>query len=255
MRTTVFLAATLCALVATEAAVTSAEAAQRIGVASAVSNRVTGAIGGKTKRLRAGDAVVQNEVVRTRAKSTAQFLFRDETALTPGPGSRVKLDRFVYDPDRRIGKIVINATKGAFRFVSGAARSSSYRIKTPAATIGVRGTVFDWFIDNGGNLIVVLVRGAVDVCPNRRRCIAITRPGHYVAVKRDGTATRPRSSRGQLWNVARGVPFPLFGTQVNNDFSAPPDTRDFIDERGFGANPGGIDPGGQQTLPGISPNP
>ncbi len=240
VRATVLFAGVIVALAATDAAY----AASRIGVASAVSNSVTGTIAGKTKRMRAGDGVVQNEVVRTRARSTAQLLFRDQTALTVGPKSRVKLDRYVYNPSSRSGKIVLNSTRGAFRFVSGVAKSRTYRIRTPVAAIGVRGTIFDWFIDAQGNLVVVHVRGIVDVCPYRRRgCLTMTRPGQVVAVRRDGSTSGPRRATRRSWNVTNGVPFPLFSSDFGSDF-APPHQREVIDERGFGANPGGSVGGG-----------
>ena len=58
------------------------------------------------------------------------------------PPSEVRLDRFVYNPDRKAGNVVIEASRGAFRFVSGSQNPSNYTIKTPLATIGVRGAIF-----------------------------------------------------------------------------------------------------------------
>lgn len=212
-------------------------AASRIGVAAGVENQVTGQVGGAPVRLQVGDGVFQDQVVETAVKSTAQLLFRDETALTVGPGSRVVLDKFVYNPASKTGDIVLNATKGAFRFVSGSARSSSYKIKTPVATIGVRGTIFDYFINALGELILVLVEGEVEVCPNGAACMTISQPGQYVLVKADGSIGGPYSWSGALWDVALGVPFPLFGRRFENDqtetpvFVDPTDLNDALDGR------------------------
>ena len=47
-----------------------------------------------------GDDVYREEGVKTSADSTAKLVLRDNTILTVGPGSFVKLDKFVYDhPD------------------------------------------------------------------------------------------------------------------------------------------------------------
>ena len=56
--------------------------------------------------------------------------------------SEVRLDRFVYNPDRSTGQVTVEASRGVFRFVTGSQDPKSYAIKTPIATIGVRGTEF-----------------------------------------------------------------------------------------------------------------
>src|SRR5262245_22200947 len=54
-------------------------------------------------------------------------------------GSSVRLDRFIYDPNRGTGEVILNATRGSFRFSTGAQGSKSYQVKTPYGTLGVRG--------------------------------------------------------------------------------------------------------------------
>ena len=51
----------------------------------------------------------------------------------------MKLDKFVYDPSGSSGAVVIEATKGAFRFVTGSQDKRVYQIKTPFGTLGIRG--------------------------------------------------------------------------------------------------------------------
>jgi hypothetical protein len=61
--------------------------------------------------LQKGDEVVRNEVVRTAADSDARLVFRDDTNLSLGPGSTLKLDRTVFD-DPKAGDIAIKLTSG-----------------------------------------------------------------------------------------------------------------------------------------------
>lgn len=124
-----------------------AQAADGIGVTSAAQNHVDGIMNGQTAPLKVGSAVYQNQHVRTGAASTAQLLFRDQTSLSVGPSSEVTLDKFVYDPSRNTGDMVVSATRGAFRFVSGTQEPHNYQVHTPVATIGVRGTVVDGIVD------------------------------------------------------------------------------------------------------------
>jgi hypothetical protein len=116
-------------------------AESKIGVASVAKNQVHGILGGTTRAMSAGSELFSNETVRTGEASQAQLLFLDQTSLSVGARSEVKLDRFVYNPDRKAGNVVIETSRGAFRFVSGSQNPSNYTIKTPLATIGVRGTI------------------------------------------------------------------------------------------------------------------
>src|SRR5262245_60957377 len=136
--------------------------ADHIGVAAAVKDNVRATVEGVTKPLGAGNSLYQNEVVATDAQSMAQLLFLDQTSLSVGPKSEVKLDKFVYDPERKQGDVVLAATRGAFRFVTGAQDPKSYTLKTPVATIGVRGTIVDYGIENG-RLVIRLVEGKASI--------------------------------------------------------------------------------------------
>jgi hypothetical protein len=65
--------------------------------------------------------------------------FIDSTNLSVGSSSSVRLDKFVYDPKKGSGRVAIDITKGAFRFVTGAQNKGDYKVKTPTGTIGMRG--------------------------------------------------------------------------------------------------------------------
>ena len=54
--------------------------------------------------------------------------------------SSVKLNKFIYDPNRSSGKAVFDAAKGSFRFTTGAqGGGGTHQIKTPYGTLGIRG--------------------------------------------------------------------------------------------------------------------
>jgi hypothetical protein len=128
----------------------------KIGVASATRNQVHGIIGGTSRAVSTGSAIFSDETVRTGEASLAQLLFLDQTSLSVEARSEVRLDRFVYNPERKSGNVVLEARRGAFRFVSGSQNPSNYTIKTPLATIGVRGTIFNARIGRTDEHIYVL---------------------------------------------------------------------------------------------------
>lgn len=123
------------------AAVIAAEA-QKIGVTSIVVRSVTGNLEEQRRQLVIDDRVHRNEILTTAEASAAEVVFLDGTKVSLGPKVKLTLDEFVYDPDTKNGKFVMTATEGVFRFFSGNLDKSSYVIRTPTATIGIRGTIF-----------------------------------------------------------------------------------------------------------------
>jgi hypothetical protein len=111
----------------------------QIGSAKSTRNQVEGIVGGQSKQLSSGGAVFPDETVRTGTNAVADLVFIDNTNLSVGPTSEVKLDKFVYDPSGSNGAVVIQATRGAFRFVTGSQDKRVYQIKTPFGTLGIRG--------------------------------------------------------------------------------------------------------------------
>ena len=51
--------------------------------------------------------------------------------------AKVRLDKFVYDPNKGTGSTVIEATRGTFRFTTGS--PGEVKIKTPYGMLGTRG--------------------------------------------------------------------------------------------------------------------
>src|SRR5690606_23169970 len=113
-------------------------------------NLVTAAFNRDTRTLQQGDRVHQDELIEVGLDATSELKLDDETKLALGPGARLMLDKFVYDPARTKGSIVLDLVKGSFRFVTGVAEMPPYVIKTPSAAITVRGTIFDVYVEDNG---------------------------------------------------------------------------------------------------------
>ena len=115
---------------------TGANAQTRIGSASSVTPEASGSVGGT---LAVGSGVHANETIKTGSSGQAGLRFNDQSNLSVGHSSQVRLDKFVYDPNEGTGSTVIEATRGTFRFSTGAQNGGQVRIKTPYGTLGVRG--------------------------------------------------------------------------------------------------------------------
>ena len=106
----------------------------KIGVAASIRPNAEGVIGANSRTLSSGSELYANETVRTGNVGRANLMFIDNTNLTVGPTSEVLLDEFVYDPIGSSGRVVMQATRGAFRFDTGKQDHSAYQLKTPYGT-------------------------------------------------------------------------------------------------------------------------
>jgi trimeric autotransporter adhesin len=115
---------------------TASNAQTRIGSTSSVQPEASGSVGGT---LAVGSGVHANETIKTGTAGQAGLRFNDQSNLSVGKSSQVRLDKFVYDPNKGTGTTVIEATRGTFRFTTGAQNKGEVKIKTPYGTLGTRG--------------------------------------------------------------------------------------------------------------------
>ena len=131
-------ASVLAALFAMQSAACNAE--PRIGTAASTRPKVEAVTEGNTQALSDGSGIYANQTVRTGNRGMADLVFIDSTNLSVGPTSEVRLDKFVYDPTGSSGSVVLQATRGKFRFATGSQAKRAYQFGTPDGTLGVHGT-------------------------------------------------------------------------------------------------------------------
>jgi hypothetical protein len=90
-----------------------------------------------------GQAVFEADGLRTGPDGRIGITLKDDTRVSLGPSSEVRLDRFVYAPgDGQLG-FVLRMVRGVAAYVSGRIAKLSpdaIRLETPQAIVGVRGT-------------------------------------------------------------------------------------------------------------------
>lgn len=155
-------AAAMLWLVAATAAA-PAQAQVDVGHAQKVVNVVEGAFQGNVRRIVVDDTVRHDEAITTAADSAARLLFVDGSTLSVGPSSSLTLDDFVYDPGRGMTTAVVELSAGVLRFVSGGAGAQAYTFRTPAATIGIRGTIIEIVVRSSGDTILRVLDGTATV--------------------------------------------------------------------------------------------
>ncbi len=178
-----------------------AHAQARVGEAAVVKNRVVSVSASQTSPINVGDNVLRDEVVQTGADSAARLVMADSTNLSLGANATVTLDRATFNDEHTYRDIAVRLTTGAFRFVTGHSEKTAYKITTPIATIGVRGTVLD-ILSQRGQTTVVLQEGAASVCTLRFQCLELTQPGDTAVIALTGGKATIHKTNHSSWNFA-----------------------------------------------------
>ena len=109
-------------------------------------------------------AVEMNDTVST-ARAKATLTFEDKTTVKLTEHSKMIIDDFVYDPKKGAGKLGMKMALGTARYASGQIAKNNPQqvaIKTPTASIAVRGTDFSMTVDELGRSLVVLLPSCDD---------------------------------------------------------------------------------------------
>ena len=165
-----------------------ARAALEIGTTIKVVNQVSVHVGAKVstktpnRRLKLGDNVVYRETVTTGEKSAVNIRLIDESTLIMGELTEMILDSLVYDPNRGVVEGSIEVLNGMFRFSTSGVKMN-VTIRTPVATLGVRGTKFDVLASDEATEVAVL-EGTIEIT-SALGTESVTR-GQVYRVGRDG---------------------------------------------------------------------
>lgn len=109
--------------------------------------------------LAQGNPVYRNSVIVTKDTGHVEVKFADGTVLSQGINGRLAIDKYVFDQHGASpSSLLFNMGQGAFRVISGKIAEQNpenFNVKTPLATIGIRGT--DFTIETGpqGEMILV----------------------------------------------------------------------------------------------------
>ena len=103
--------------------------------------------------------IFQYNTVKT-GKGKVAIGFIDDTRVDVTEHSKLIIDEFVYDPNTKTGTLSLKAALGTIRYASGQiakTNPTNVQIKTPTATIGVRGTDFTMTVDEIGSSTIILL--------------------------------------------------------------------------------------------------
>lgn len=101
----------------------------------------------QSRVLNLGAAIYERDQVQTGIKSFAVIAFQDKTRVTLSPMSAFRIEEHEYKPEQPDeNNSFFSFLQGGLRLVTGAIgrlNRKAFRVATPTATIGIRGTGFD----------------------------------------------------------------------------------------------------------------
>lgn len=92
-----------------------------------------------------GFKVRLNDQFKTGRDGAVGIIFVDDTVISLGPNTILVMDEYVFAPQKKKMSMVLRLIKGTASYLSGIIGKQSpetVKIKTPEATIGIRGTKF-----------------------------------------------------------------------------------------------------------------
>jgi hypothetical protein len=98
---------------------------------------------GIENKVNVGTQIFKGDIIITQSDGAVGIIFIDGAVLSLGPDSKFIIDDFVFKPDISRFSFLSSILNGTASFISGAiGRMSpgSVKIKTPTATLGLRGT-------------------------------------------------------------------------------------------------------------------
>jgi hypothetical protein len=121
-----------------------------------------------------GTGVQMNDTIST-ARSSLGITFEDKTKVRITEQSRLVIDDFVYDPKNKdASRMGMKVALGTVRYASGQVAKNNPQkvaIKTPTASIAVRGTDFTMTVDETGKSLVILLPSCPENAKSDKDCI------------------------------------------------------------------------------------
>jgi len=171
--------------------------------------------GATRERAAKGQVVLRNDSIVTGARGRVKIIMGDGSKVYIGAKSRVSLRKYAM----RGGKLLnarINMLWGKARFFVNklSSRSSTFRVRTPTAVLGVRGTEFIVIVPPTPEVLdlafaditladipplptsTILSEGAVDVSFGETGKIERLLPGHTAKVDKNGNVTIEETKKG-----------------------------------------------------------
>jgi len=170
------------------------------------------------------------DTVKTSGNGRVQLMFKDNTIISLGTNGELKIAEYNWDAGKQKGSMKTRLEEGTFRVLGGMITQKSpqaFSTETPAATIGIRGSMYAGKVENG-NLLVVFLGGKGIYVTNAFGTVDINRTGFGTRVKQGQAPDEPEKfDEGVIIELLEGLQDEL-GTGDNlSSYDVSETTTDF----------------------------
>ena len=130
-------------------------------------------------------------------KGRTNIKFVDDTKVSVTEYSKLLIDEFVYNPEKKTGKLSLKAALGTIRYSSGKIAKNSrqnVKIKSPTASVSVRGTDFTMNVQEDGASSFLLLPSTDDTGKSYVGSIDVSTLGGTVTLNKAYEATTVTSA-------------------------------------------------------------
>lgn len=163
------------------------------GIVVMATGQTTAEDGDKQKRdIGRRSSVHVGDKIFTGDHSQLQLRMKDGAVIALGPNAEFFIG--AYSDDKAGDKkdaAILKLMQGGLRTITGSIDKSSYKLETPIATLGIRGTVYDVYVKGDGTTTVVLRDGGVNVTGETGVVQKLDLVGLAVVVERGKAPSKP----------------------------------------------------------------
>jgi hypothetical protein len=163
----------------------AAKAAEtRAGKVVAVRGKVTATKGGASRKLRMKGAIYRGDTINTGKRGRIQVMFTDKTLMNLGPKSTLVVEKYLFGKGKN-PEIQTRLKEGVLRVMGGKISKLApkrFKVKTPTATIGIRGSLWAASFKDGVLLVVQMGGKGVEVSTSAGM-VPVTTPQHGTYVR------------------------------------------------------------------------
>ena len=154
---------------------------------------------GKARALSVQSPIFEDDTLRTGERSRVQIMFTDNTLVSLGTATTMKIAEYRWQPDQKDGALKTRIKEGTFRVMGGALTKTApqnFKTETPTATIGIRGSMYAG-VATADFLSVVFQGGKGIEITNPFGTVEISKPGYGTKVALDKPPLPPMKFTAQ----------------------------------------------------------
>jgi hypothetical protein len=121
---------------------------------------------GESRKLKRRSKVFSGDIIKTGTNGSVQLRFIDKALMTIKANSEMDISSYQSGENGQKEEAIMNLVKGGFRTITGKigkGDKSAYKVSTPAASIGIRGTNYEVQQEPSGGFVMAVYSGGISV--------------------------------------------------------------------------------------------